>query len=92
MPRPNVGSTVIKLNRYENPPVETANEQFMFDLIRASFNQRRKTLLNGLSNAQNLPFSKEQVAEAIEKAGLSANVRGEALTLKEFARLADVLS
>ena len=92
MPRPDVSSAVIRLTTHKNPPIQVKNEKLLFDLIRASFNQRRKTLLNGLSNAQNLPFSKEQVAEAIEKAGLSANVRGEALTLKEFARLADVLS
>lgn len=67
MPRPNVGSTVIRLNRYEKPPVETADEEFMFKLIRASFNQRRKTLVNGLSNASGLNLTKEEVTDALEK-------------------------
>lgn len=67
MPRPNVGSTVIRLNRYEKPPVETADEEFMFRLIRASFNQRRKTLVNGLSNASGLNLTKEEVTDALEK-------------------------
>lgn len=91
MPRPNVGSTVIKLNRYENPPVETANEAFMFALIRASFNQRRKTLMNGLNNASGLPVSKDEVAAALEKMGLPLTVRGETLTLEQFAELGTLL-
>lgn len=91
IPRPNVGSAVIKLTRYSEPPVTVRDEKFMFSLIRASFNQRRKTLVNGLTNAQNLSVSKEQVAAALEKMKLSATVRGEALTLEQFATLADFL-
>ncbi len=90
MPRPNVGSAVIKLTVHENPPVVVRDEQLMFRLIRASFNQRRKTLANGLNNSPELHYSKEQIAEAIEKLGTSPSVRGEALTLEEFARLADI--
>lgn len=92
IPRPNVGSAVIRLTRYEKPPVTVKNEALMFALIRASFNQRRKTLANGLSNAQNLPFNREQVTAALEKMGRSPTIRGEALTLKEFAELADLLN
>ena len=91
IPRPNVGSTVIRLTRYEKPPVEAADESFLFSLIRASFNQRRKTLQNGLNNAPELPFSKEKVAAAIARMGLPASVRGEALTLSQFAELSDIL-
>ena len=90
MPRPNVGSAVIKLTVHENPPVVVRDEQLMFRLIRASFNQRRKTLANGLNNCPELHYSKEQIAEAIERLGTSPSVRGEALTLEEFARLADI--
>ena len=92
MPRPKVGSTVIRLTRYSQPPVTTEHEQLMFRLIRASFNQRRKTLANGLNNASDLHYSKEQIAQAIEKLGVSASIRGEALTLEQFAKLADILS
>lgn len=91
MPRPNVGSTVIKLNRYEQPPVETADEAFMFALIRASFNQRRKTLMNGLNNASGLNVTKDEVAAALEKMGLPVTVRGETLTLEQFAQLGTLL-
>ncbi len=91
IPRPNVGSAVIRLTRYEETPVKVKDEKFMFSLIRASFNQRRKTLANGLSNAQNLHFSREKVTEALEKMGLSATIRGEALTLEQFAQLSDLL-
>lgn len=91
MPRPNVGSAVIRLTRYEEPPVKVKNERLMFALIRASFNQRRKTLLNGLSNAAELSYNKEMIASAIERAGLPAAVRGEQLTLQQFAVLADIL-
>lgn len=90
MPRPKVGSAVIRLKTHEKPPVVTKDEKLMFRLIRASFNQRRKTLANGLNNSGELTFTKEQIAEAIEKAGLSPSVRGEALTLQEFAKLADI--
>ncbi len=92
MPRPNVGSAVIKLTRHEQPPVTVKDEKLMFKLIRASFNQRRKTLVNGLKNSAELSFSKEEILEALTKAGLSENVRGETLTLKEFAALADILA
>lgn len=92
MPRPDVSSAVIRLTVHDDPPVKVKNEKLLFDLIRASFNQRRKTLLNGLSNAQTLSFGKEQISAAIEQAGLSPNVRGEALTLSQFAVLADVLA
>ena len=92
IPRPNVGSAVIRLDRYTNPPVEVGNEKHMFSLIRASFNQRRKTLVNGLSNAPRLCVSKEAVKEALAQMGLSETIRGEALTLEQFARLSDILS
>lgn len=92
MPRPNVGSAVIHLESYQNPPVSVKDEKLMFALIRASFNQRRKTLQNGLNNSQELSFTKEQIAEAIEKMGLSPSVRGEALTLEQFAKLSDLLA
>lgn len=91
MPKPNVGSAVIKLQRYANPPVTVKNEKLMFDIIRASFNQRRKTLQNGLNNAPNINYSKEQIVTAIEKLGVVATVRGEALTLEQFAKLSDIL-
>ena len=92
MPRPNVDSAVIQLTRYEKPPVEVADEHLMFRLIRASFNQRRKTMRNSVGNSPELSVSKEQMAAALEKCGLSATVRGEALTLEQFAELANVLS
>lgn len=91
IPRPNVGSAVIRLTRYEEPPVQVKDEQKMFALIRASFNQRRKTLVNGLGNAASLQVSKEQVAQALLQMGLPATVRGEALTLEEFAELSNLL-
>ena len=91
MPRPNVGSAVIRLECREEAPVRVADEKLMFRLIRASFNQRRKTLQNGIANSSELSFSKAQAAEAIEKAGLDANIRGEKLGLSEFAKLADLL-
>ena len=92
MPRPNVDSAVIQLTRYEKPPVEVADEHLRFRLIRASFNQRRKTMTNSVGNSPELSVSKEQMAAALEKCGLSATVRGEALTLAQFAELANVLS
>lgn len=91
IPRPNVGSAVIRLTRHKEMPVQVENPKLMFQLIRASFNQRRKTLQNGLNNSPDLPYSKEQVAAAIEKMGLSPSVRGEALSLEQFARLSDLL-
>ena len=87
MPRPKVGSAVIRLDRYENPPVQVSDEKLMFRIIRASFNQRRKTLANGLKNSPEINFTKEEIEEAIESLGKGASVRGEALTLEEFAAL-----
>lgn len=91
IPRPNVGSAVIRLTRYEEPPVKADDEAFLFAVIRASFNQRRKTLANGLSNAQGLGVNREQVAGVLEEMGLSATIRGEALTLEQFAQLSNLL-
>lgn len=92
IPRPGVGSAVIRLTRYEEPPVTVKDESLMFKLIRASFNQRRKTLQNGIANSPELPYSKAQVEKALEKMGLATNVRGESLTLAEFAKLSDIIS
>ena len=92
IPRPGVGSAVIRLTRYEEPPVTVKDESLMFKLIRASFNQRRKTLQNGIANSPELPYSKAQVEKALEKMELAANVRGESLTLAEFAKLSDIIS
>lgn len=89
MPRPNVDSTVIRLTRYQEPPVTVGDEKHMFALIRASFNQRRKTLANGLANGMGI--SREQVNAALEKMGLPATIRGEALTLEQFAQLSNLL-
>ena len=77
---------MIRLERYEKPPVEVKNEKLMFRIIRASFNQRRKTLVNGLKNSQEIPFSKEQIEQALGMCGLSLSVRGEALTLAAVAQ------
>ena len=87
MPRPSVGSAVIRLTRHEKPPVEVQDEKLMFRLIRASFNQRRKTLANGLKNSAELDLPKEVIAEAIGRLGRGESIRGEALTLQEFAAL-----
>ncbi len=92
MPRPNVGSAVIRLTLHEKPPVEVADEKLLFKLIRASFAQRRKTLVNGLTNSPELSFSKEEVTKALEECGYSPTIRGEALTLHEFAKLANVFA
>lgn len=92
IPRPKVGSAVIRLTRYETPPVLAKNEKLMFQLIRASFNQRRKTLQNGIANSAELSYTKLQVEKALEKMGLAANVRGESLTLAEFAGLSDIIA
>jgi 16S rRNA (adenine1518-N6/adenine1519-N6)-dimethyltransferase len=91
MPRPNVDSTVIRLTRYEKPPVQTADEAYLFAVIRASFNQRRKTLANGLTNAGNLGVNRQMVEEVLEEMGLSKTIRGEALTLEQFADLSSRL-
>ena len=90
MPRPNVGSAVIRLTLHGKPPVEVADEKLLFKLIRASFAQRRKTLVNGLTNSPELSFSKEEVTKALEVCGYSPTIRGETLTLQEFAKLANV--
>ena len=92
MPRPNVGSAVIRLTRHEVPPVQVDNEKLMFQIIRASFNQRRKTLVNGLNNSPEISLTKEQITEAVESLGKGAGVRGEALTLEEFAGLANKIN
>ena len=89
MPRPKVGSAVIRLTRHKEPPVEVKDEKLMFDIIRASFNQRRKTLANGLNNSDKITCSKEIITEAIEKLGKGPSVRGEALSLQEFASLSN---
>jgi len=89
MPRPNVGSAVIRLTRHKEPPVKAEDPGLMFKLIRASFNQRRKTLQNGLNNSPEIPFAKEQITEAVESLGLGPSVRGEALTLEQFASLSN---
>ena len=92
MPRPKVGSAVIRLTCHQEKPVQVQDEKLMFNIIRASFNQRRKTLANGLKNAATLDFTKEEVEAAIDALGKGASVRGETLTLEEFARLSDLLS
>lgn len=91
MPRPAVGSAVIRLDCLAKTPVEVRDERLMFRLIRASFNQRRKTLQNGIANSPELSFSKDEVAEALAKAGLDVSIRGEKLGLAQFAELADNL-
>ena len=91
MPRPKVGSSVIRLTRHTEAPVKTVDEKLMFQLIRASFNQRRKTLVNSLKNSSELSFGKEEIQEAIAACGFSEGVRGEALTLADFAALTNAL-
>jgi len=92
MPRPNVGSAVIKLTRHEKPPVDVKDEALMFKLVRAAFNQRRKTLQNSINNSPELHLSKEQVVKALDEMGLSQTIRGEALSLAQFAELSNKLS
>ena len=91
IPRPNVGSAVIRLTRHKEMPVTVKDAEHMFRIIRASFNQRRKTLQNGLNNSPEIPYSKEKILAAIEQMGLPATVRGEALSLEQFAQLSDIL-
>lgn len=91
IPRPRIGSAVIRLERYEAPPVEVKDEKLLFQVIRASFNQRRKTLANGLKNSSELDFTKEEIEAAIGKLGRGSAVRGETLTLEEFAELSNRL-
>ena len=92
MPRPKVESAIVHMKRHNTPPVSVKDEKMLFDVIRASFNERRKTLQNGIANYAGFSYSKEQVGEALDKCGLERTVRGEKLSLEEFARLADVLS
>ena len=91
MPRPKVGSAVIRLTRHKEVPVQVEDEKMMFRIIRASFNQRRKTLANGLNNASDIPLSKEKIAQAIQELGVSASIRGEALSLEQFAKLSNII-
>lgn len=91
MPRPKVGSAVIRLTRHGQPPVQVEDERLMFRLIRASFNQRRKTLVNGLANSQELGLAKEQITEAVEELGLGPSIRGESLHLEQFAQLSNII-
>ena len=91
IPRPNVGSAVIRLTRHKEMPVTVKDAEHMFRIIRASFNQRRKTLQNGLNNSPEIPYSKEKILAAIEQMGLPATVRGEALSLEQFSQLSDIL-
>ena len=92
MPRPNVGSAVIRLTIHKNPEIEVKDEKLMFRLIRASFNQRRKTLVNGLKNSSELSLTKEQIESALKELGVSETIRGEALTLEQFAKLSNIIT
>lgn len=91
IPKPNVGSAVIRLDRYERPPVDVEDEGFLFAVIRAAFNQRRKTLVNGLNNAKELGITRQQAEDALSRMQLSPTIRGEALSLQEFADLSNIL-
>ena len=91
MPRPKVGSAVIRLTRHKEVPVQVNDEKLMFKIIRASFNQRRKTLANGLNNAPDIHLSKEVIQESIEELGVPVTIRGEALTLQQFAQLSNII-
>ena len=92
MPQPKVGSAVIRLTRHENPPVDVDNEKLMFQVIRASFNQRRKTLANGLNNFGSFSLGKEEIQKSIEELGVTVNIRGEALSLEQFAKLSNIIN
>lgn len=91
MPQPKVGSAVIRLTRHEQPPVQVDNEKLMFRVIRASFNQRRKTLANGLNNFGSFGLNKEEIQSCIEELGVPVNIRGEALSLEQFAELSNII-
>lgn len=91
IPRPNVGSAVIRLKAHKNPPVEVGDKEYMFSLIKAAFLQRRKTLSNALKNESSLGLSRDEVVNALKKMGLPEDVRGERLSLEEFAELSDIL-
>ena len=92
MPQPKVGSAVIRLTRHENPPVDVDNEKLMFQVIRASFNQRRKTLANGLNNFGSFSLGKEEIQKSIEELGVPVNIRGEALSLEQFAKQSNIIN
>ena len=92
MPQPKVGSAVIRLTRHENPPVDVDNEKLMFQVIRASFNQRRKTIANGLNNFGSFSLGKEEIQKSIEELGVPVNIRGEALSLEQFAKLSNIIN
>ena len=92
IPQPKVGSAVIRLARHENPPVDVDNEKLMFQVIRASFNQRRKTLANGLNNFGSFSLGKEEIQKSIEELGVPVNIRGEALSLEQFAKLSNIIN
>ena len=92
MPRPNVASAVIRLDRYTESPVKVTDEKLFFQIIRASFNQRRKTLVNGLMNGMNLGYTKAELGEILLSIGWKENIRGEALTIEEFAQLSNIIS
>ena len=92
MPQPKVGSAVIRLTRHENPPVDVDNEKLMFQVIRASFNQRRKTLANGLNNFGSFSLGKEEIQKSIEELGVPVNIRGEALSLEQFAKMSNIIN
>ena len=92
MPQPKVGTAVIRLTRHENPPVDVDNEKLMFQVIRASFNQRRKTLANGLNNFGSFSLGKEEIQKSIEELGVPVNIRGEALSLEQFAKLSNIIN
>ena len=91
MPQPKVGSAVIRLTRHEKAPVDVDNEKLLFQIIRASFNQRRKTLANGLNNFPAINLTKEQIQESITELGVPVTVRGEALSLEQFAQLSNII-
>ena len=91
IPQPGVGSAVVHLKRFDKPAVEVKDEKYMFEIIRTSFNQRRKTLSNSLANNSALRVSREQVQEALVSMGLNEKIRGEVLTLSQFASLSDIL-
>lgn len=91
MPRPNVDSAVIRLERFKTPPVDVKNEHLMFKIIRASFNQRRKTMMNSVGNSGEVNVSKEELLKALEQCRFSATIRGEALTLEQFAALTNAI-
>lgn len=92
MPRPKVGSAVIRLTKYEKPPVYVKDEKLMFEIIRASFNQRRKTLVNGLKNSSSLGFAREEIEQVLLRCDIPLNIRGEALSLEEFAAISNACS